>query len=187
MFEKHKETGQLAMSYVPTESRIFADRYFRDMRRLEAMHAGRLSPGVARWAAATAALYDRVKKAGSPVKQAAVLNKAIAYLNSVKPEERPYAMIAFYSANRSAQVCFATFDPGLHPLQGVHEEGLNIMQHLVDCDRNNRGKMISNVNIAYVSKHAMSRLHERGTNIDSNDAFASIAVLGHLARERKKA
>jgi hypothetical protein len=99
-------------------------------------------------------------------------------------------MIAFYSAKRSAQLCFAAFDPGLHPLQGVDEEGLNIIQHLVDCDRNNGGNMISNVNIAYVSKHAMSRLHERGenitANIDANDAFTSIAVLGHLARESKK-
>jgi hypothetical protein len=33
------------MSTIPTESRIFADRYCREARRLEAFHAGRLSPG----------------------------------------------------------------------------------------------------------------------------------------------
>ena len=30
---------------IPTESRIFADRYLRETRRLEKLHAGRLSPG----------------------------------------------------------------------------------------------------------------------------------------------
>ena len=34
---------------IPTESRIFADRYLRETRRLEKVHAARLAPGTTDW------------------------------------------------------------------------------------------------------------------------------------------
>lgn len=37
------------MSTIPTESRIFANRYLREARRLETLHAGRISPGATTW------------------------------------------------------------------------------------------------------------------------------------------
>ena len=70
------------MSTIPTESRIFADRYCREARRLEAFHAGRLSPGAKTWREAMTALFARLGKTRSPVKQATVVNKAAAYLAS---------------------------------------------------------------------------------------------------------
>ena len=68
------------MTALPTESRIFADRYGRNTRRLETLHAGRLSPGATTWDQAVRALHDRMDRATSPsTKRAAVLNKAIAF------------------------------------------------------------------------------------------------------------
>jgi hypothetical protein len=81
------------MSTIPTESRIFADRYCREARRLEALHAGRISPGTRTRREAMTALLARMGKI-SPVKQEAMVDKAIAYLAGVKPEDCTHMTIA---------------------------------------------------------------------------------------------
>jgi len=54
------------MSTIPTESRIFADRYCREIKLLEALHAGKLSPGSKTWREAMPALYKRMLQTGGP-------------------------------------------------------------------------------------------------------------------------
>ena len=63
------------------------------------------------------------------------------------------------------------FSTGLHPFVGVEEEGLNIMQHFLHCDRRGATSMITGVNLTYVSKHAMGRLHERGYDLTAIGAY----------------
>ena len=58
---------------IPTESRIFADRYLRETRRLEKVHAARLSPGTNNWSDALHGLSRRLSKIGSPIKRVAAL------------------------------------------------------------------------------------------------------------------
>lgn len=177
------------MAAIPTESRIFADRYLRDVRRLEALHAGYISPGTKRWRDALQALYARMGRNGSPAKQAAVLRKAAAYLNGVNLEDRAHFMISHSSASRSALMCFMGFSAGEHPLLGVDEEGLNITQHLIRCGRAGSAHLISDVPLSYVSKHAMGRLHERDRDLTSGGVtgvFAFVGVLGYLTKDSEK-
>jgi hypothetical protein len=51
-------------SRIPTESRIFTDRYIREARRLEKLHADRLAPGAATWEQAVELLYKRMVRGG---------------------------------------------------------------------------------------------------------------------------
>ncbi len=112
------------MATIPTESRIFADHYCREVRRREALHAGRMAPGPKTWRDAPPSLYERMRRSGSPTKQAAILRKAITYLNSVKREDTAHIMIGHTGASRSAFLTFATLCAGLHPLMGVDEEDI---------------------------------------------------------------
>lgn len=167
------------MSPIPTMSRIFADRYCREARRLEALHAGRLSPGATTWREAMKALLARLGKV-SPVKQAALINKATTYLTGVTDEDCAHTMIARSSASRSAYLSFATFNAGKHPLVGVNEEGINIMQHRIRCDRHGGSHMFSNIDLAYISKHALARLHEREGDLTRDNATTALSVIGAL-------
>jgi hypothetical protein len=177
------------MATIPTESRIFADRYLREMLRREALHADRISPGTKTWRDALPALYARMRQSGSPTRQAATLRKAITYLTSVKLGDCAHTTIGHTGASRSAFLTFATFSAGQHPLIGVDEEGINIVQHFVSCERGGSAKLISDLNLAYISKHAIGRLHEREldlTNDGATGAFAFIGMLGYLTRDSEK-
>ena len=177
------------MSPIPTASRIFGDRYFRDVRRLEKLHAGCIASGTATWTNAFKALLARMRLANSPVKQAAILGKAIAYLNGVAPEDLAHIMFDCSQDSRSAGMHCATFSAGLHPFKNVDEEGLSILQHVIYCDRRCRATLIGGCDLAYVSLHAMRRLHERGydlTAVQATSIFAFIGILSFLTRGSDK-
>jgi hypothetical protein len=178
------------MSTIPTESRIFADRFFRELRRLEALHAGRIAPGTKTWQDALLALHDRMGRAGSPSRQAAVLGGAITYLDGIEYDERTYIRFAAYSRSRAAGLALATFNADKHPLVGVHEQGINILAHVIYCERSGVTSLISDVNLAYVSRHAFGRMHEREPNIahaiNVRSVLVYVGVLGYLTRASEK-
>lgn len=122
------------------------------------------------------ALLARMGKIRSPVKQAALVDKATTYLTSTELEDCAYMMIGCHSASRSASLCFATFNASRHRLVGVTEEGISIRQHLLSCDRNGRSHLISDTDFAYVSKHAIGRLHEREVDLTRDHATSAIGV-----------
>ena len=72
---------------IPTESRIFADRYLRETRQLEKVHASRLSPGAGDWGDALRGLNQRLSKIGSPIKRVAALRGIVEYLNGLAAEQ----------------------------------------------------------------------------------------------------
>jgi hypothetical protein len=173
------------MANIPTESRIFADRYFREARRFEALHASRLSPGTTTWRDALQVLFERMDKVGSPIKQAAILKAAITVLQNIDPEEAMHVGFGCHAGKRAASLCFATFSPGRHPLKGVDEEGLSVLQHVISCRRDGGGELVADINLAYISKHAVSRLHERDYKLTAGSAFgifAFVGILGWLTR-----
>jgi hypothetical protein len=176
------------MSTIPTESRIFADRNLRELRRLEALHAGRIAPGARTWREALSALYDRIGRAGGPKQQTAILRSTMDYLDSVQNEDCCHIVLTAASRSRSATLCFATLSAGQHPFLGACEEGVNIMAHAIRIQRDGCSSGFSDVDIAYVSKHAIGRLHERehvsGDNL--RGVLGYIGVLGHLTRHSEK-
>jgi hypothetical protein len=176
------------MSPIPTLSRIFADRNLRELRRLEALHAGHIAPGARTWREALSALYDRLGRAGGPKQQTAILRSTIDYLDSIPNEDCCHIMIAACSRSRSATLYFATLSAGQHPFRGASEEGVNIMAHAIHSQRDGTSSGFSDVDIAYVSKHAIGRLHEREHVSDDNlrGVLGYIGVLGHLTRHSEK-
>lgn len=109
------------MSPIPTESRIFANRYARELKRKEKLHATRISPGAVTWDDAINRLFDRMAAAGSPTKQAAVLAKAITYLDGVSPADTAHIGIVSHSAKRAAALGFVTLSAGTHPFLSVED------------------------------------------------------------------
>ena len=176
------------MNPVPKWGPRLARLYSEDVRRLEALHADKLSPGAKTWEAAVEALYRRTVDAG-PVKGAKLIGKAIDYLDSVGRDERCHLMIASECRSRSACLMFTTFAAGDHPDRNVRERGLNIALHIILCSRS-LPRCGTGIPVAYISRHAMNRLYERGHDITENShatsLFAFVGVLGYLTHHSEK-
>lgn len=171
---------------IPTESRIFADRYLRETRHFEALHAANISPGTNTWVGAVKALFARMQQKG-PSKRAVIIRQAADYLDHAEGL-RHFMLMPSAAASRSASLWFAAFKAGHHPLVGVEEEGVSIVQHLILCTRNG-AKLLGNIELAHVSWHAIARLHQRGDGLTMDQAsgvLKFIAALGHLTRYNKK-
>jgi hypothetical protein len=175
------------MASIPTASRIFADRYCREARRLEALHAGLLAPGTKTWGAALAALF-RCGSAGGPVRQAALLRQAIARLNAIPPAEAVHiALVGGSRGKRTAALMLMTFGAGRHPL-GLDEDGLRVLLHALTCARGGAG-LHADILLTYISRHAMGRLHERGHRLAAGAArsvFGYLGILGLITRHSDK-
>lgn len=69
---------------------------------------------------------------------------------------------------------FATFAIGEHPDPMVQEEGVCISMHAIICSRS-RPSWTSGVPVAFVSRHALQRLYERGHNVTFGNATSLLA------------
>ena len=170
------------MTTVPRWAPRLARLYSVDVRRLEALHAARLSPGTTTWETAVEDLYLRMLKAG-PVKGSRLIRRAADYLNSIEPDETCHFVISHSIGSRTAFLMFATFSYGHHPDPAVREEGLNILLHIISAKRSGPSRAVG-VPVAYISRHAINRLYERGHDITekihATGAFVYIGVLGFL-------
>ena len=110
------------------------DLHSEDIRRLEAFHADRLSPGASTWEQAVGTLFKRIIAIG-PAKGTRLVQKAIDYLNSVDQDARRHILITAQCRSRSAYLLFATFSYGGHPDLRVKEEGLAIELNYLHCSR----------------------------------------------------
>jgi hypothetical protein len=174
---------------VPRWGPRLARLYSEDVRKLEALHAGRLAPGASTWEQAVESLFKKLVKAG-PAKGTKLVKKTIDYLGSIDSCERSHFMVANHCASRTAILMFATFRIGPHPdPRVIKEEGLSIELHILQCSRSHPSYTVG-VPVAYISRHAMNRLYERGHDITDNShatsVFAFIGVLGFLTHRSKK-
>lgn len=176
------------MAPLPTESRIFADRYMRDLRQREASFSNRISRNTTNWADAMYSFYQRVGHAGSPLKRARMIRDLTNDLNEGVMEGAHF-LLDCGGANRSAGLMFAAMSAGENPFLGVDEEGVNITQYNIISQRNGDLYVLPDLDIAYVSKHAIGRLHERGhdlTNMKATCVLACVGILGLLTRDSAK-
>ena len=181
--------GRGAVTVVPKWGPRLARLYSADVRRLEALHADRLSPGATSWEQAVGALFKRMVEIG-PAKGTKLVKKAIDYLNGVNQDARRHLLIATQCRSRNAYMLFATFSYGRHPDLGVvKEKGLAIELHYLHCSRSRPSHAVG-IPVAFVSRHAMNRLYGRGHDITDNTSatgvFAFVGVLGFLMHQSKK-
>jgi hypothetical protein len=176
------------MNTIPKWGPRLARLYSEDVRKLEAIHADRLSPGTKTWNEAVVALYHRMSDIG-PVKGTKLLMKAAAYLNALGRDERAHLMLSCGGGKRNSHLSFATFSYGNHPDARVREEGLTLSIHVVHCSRA-EPRCASGIPVTFISKHAISRLYERGHDISENShatsVFAFLGVLGFLTHHDSK-
>ena len=159
---------------IPRWGPRLARLYSEDVRKLEAKHAGQLSPGSSTWEQAVEALYHRMSDAG-PVKGSKLVGKALDYLRSIDPDERAHFVMADWCGSRTALMMLASFSYGPHPDRRVKEEGLNIELHIIQCSRS-KPRCAIGIPVAYISRHALNRLYERGHDIRENSHAVSIFV-----------
>ena len=176
------------MAPLPTKSRIFADRYRRDLKQREAHLAGKITAGAKTWTEAMHVFSESVMDAGSPIKRADMILKLTNFLND-SIEEGAHFLLDCGKGKRTGGVIFATLSAGENPLLGVDEEGVCIAKHHVLSRRNGLISAISGTDIAFVSKHAIGRLHERGHDLSNSKAtcvLACVGILGLLTRNSSK-
>jgi hypothetical protein len=98
-------------------------------------------------------------------------------------------MVATNCRNRTAILMLATFSIGSHPDQRVKEDGLSIVLHVIRCSRARQAR-VTNIPTAYISRHAMNRLYERGHDLVENshttNIFTFIGALGYLVHRSEK-
>lgn len=179
------------MSPIPTESRIFADRYMRELRKREALNSNRLSPGAKTWTDAMLDVFDQVGNMGNPIKRAKRIKEIAGYLNSAIDTDDGFAhfVLDYGGSNRSAGLLLATLGVGEHPIQGVHEDGVNILHHFITSRRGGTVRACADLNLAYISKHALARMHERGLNMSADaitGVLSCIGVMGIILRNAKQ-
>jgi hypothetical protein len=118
-----------------------------------------------------------------PVKGAKLVGKAVDYLCGVGSDEIAHFMVTEWRGRRSAVMMVATFSYGEHPDQRVDEEGLSIKLHVLKCGRS-QSRCAAGIPVAFISRHALNRLYERGHDICENihavSVFARIGALGYL-------
>lgn len=176
------------MAPLPTESRIFANRYRRELKQREAKMANLVSSGTTHWLDAMQTFVERVDRAGSPIKRAALVKSLSRELNSTT-KEGTHFMLACGGGNRSFGLMFATLSAGENPLMGIDEEGVNINQHYLYCQRGGNVLALCGSDLAFVSNHAIGRMHERGCDLDDNKAtclLSCIGALGLITRHSEK-
>lgn len=168
------------MSPIPTESRIFADRYMRELRKREALHSNRLAPGTKNWTDAMLTIFDHVGNIPNPIKRAKRIREIGDYLDKAIDTDDGFAhfVLDVGGSNRSAGLVLATLGVGEHPIQGVREDGINILHHFIMSRRGGEVRACADLNLAYISKHALARMHERGLNMDADALTGVLSCIG---------
>ena len=87
---------------------MIADRYLRETRRLEKVHADRLSPGAANWSDALQGLSQRLSKIG--INQARrPLRRIVDYLNGLGATSEQIRHISFHYGQTSRTAAVWSF------------------------------------------------------------------------------
>ena len=175
--------------YIPTESMIFAKYLCRDLRDREALHANRIAPGTKTWREAVPAIAEGFSDM-SPIRQAAIVRDVTAYLKSDAASEKfAHLVLDSHARKRSALLALATLTPTIHPFVGNGEDGVCILLHILRNYRNGDFHLLSEIDLAFISKHALARMHERGCDLSNNKAtgiLACLGILGLIVRLSKK-
>ena len=164
-----------------TESIAFANQLRREVNRLEKLHASNIAPGTTNWAGAFRIVFDNLEEVGSPIKQSAVLKNLFACVSSVDQEEEGIIFpLAYYNAKRTAGLSLVTIEFGQHPLTGPQESGVSVNKTTITVRRDGDA-CLSRAPLAYISKHAIERMHERRSHpLGIGRAMNMIASVGML-------
>src|SRR5262249_28133780 len=96
------------------------------------MHADRLVKGAPTWEAVTHGLIEQMKRNSNPIKRAAMLNKAIAYLKAVPQSQAIHLdLMADVRGKRTVELVFGTYSLCSNPLHEFREEVLSVRENVI--------------------------------------------------------
>jgi hypothetical protein len=175
------------MAAISTEGRVFVAQLTRDLAAREAAGANALSPGAKQWPAAFRSFSESLSKAGSPTKAAKMFRTAFARLEATQKQQYTCVLNCFMGLSRTGFLEVMTFEVGRHPLVDAREEGVIVW--LYRCRLRRRGQIeISTHKLAFISWHALARMHERSA-VDifgGGGLVAGCGIAGHLMRRSSK-
>ena len=120
-------------------------------------------------------------KARSPVKVAAMVHDVAAYFDGVPADQRAHLVVEHSGGSRSAVLVPVTYYAGPNPLAGVDEDGVNIEMHMMRSDRHGAGLVATGLPLAYLSNHAVARLHQRESATSESNFRNTIGLVAALA------
>ena len=118
-----------------------------------------------------------------------MLRGIVDYLKGLGATSEQIRHISFHYGQSSRVFSFATFHADPNPLHGVgDEDGLSMLLHQIRTDR--RGvELVSNIHIAFVSRHTIAQLHQRSSELSGwgiTATFMLVGVVGYLTRNSEK-
>jgi hypothetical protein len=175
------------MAAIATEGRIFVAQLVREIRRREVIGANALSPGTKVWRDAVFAFRRSLKNADGPVKAAKLLRAARERLQI--GQRQGACFINFSQArSRSGNFEFLTWEAAKHPLLNEGYDGIIVRAYFCMLQRNGSGIAGPRARLAFISWHALARMHER-SSVDiftAKGVVAACGVVGYLLQESAK-
>ena len=154
--------------------------YSEDVRRLEALHAGRLSPGARLGSKRSRHCSRRLVEVG-PAKGTKLVTKTIDYLSGVDSDGAASSWSRTLPSRNRDSCCLP---PSARPSPGPKgDQGGRVVHRtsLLQCSRSHPSYTVG-VPVAYISRHAMTGSTNAVTTspitADATSVFAFIGVLG---------
>lgn len=172
---------------ISTEGRVFVAQLTRDLLARERAGADTLAPGTKTWADAFQKFAVALSKNGSPVKAAAQFKAAIDRMMRVN-KKRCCLVNAYMHRSRSGYMEVLTYEVAKHPLTNTGNEGIVVRAYHCQLTRNGRIRIGYGDQIAFISWHALARMHERGgvDKLIASGFIAACGLAGMLMRESDK-
>lgn len=172
---------------VSTEGRVFVAQLTRDLAAREIAGAKLLAPGTKQWCEAFKSFGHAVSKTGSPTKAARMFNAAIPRLQSAQQQGACF-INCFMGRSRSAFFEVLTYEVAKHPLTNAGYDGIAVRVYHCALQRKGRIMIGYGDQVAFVSWHALARMHERSAAdiFLANGIVVLCGMAGILMRESHK-
>lgn len=172
---------------VSTEGRVFVAQLTRDLAAREIAGCRRLAPGTKRWSEAFTSFAHAVSRAGSPTKAAKMFRDALLRLRAAQADGACYVN-CFIGRSRSAFFEVLTYEVAKHPLTNAGYDGIVVRAYHCGLQRKGRILIGYGDQLAFVSWHALARMHERSAAdiFLANGVVALCGMAGILMRESHK-
>ena len=168
---------------ISTEGRVFVAQLTRDVTAKERIGANLVSPGAKCWHSAFKGLSQALTKAYGPRGACDVVRKFIRQAQAAQGEESCFLNF-HYTTKRSAAFELMTWEVAKHPLLKDGQEGILIKSYFCLLRRNGYAGLGCRAILAFISWHALARLHERAAVdiLDAKGLVAGCGLVGLLMR-----
>ena len=176
----------MTITAISTEGRVFVAQLTRDVIANERTSANLMAPGAKCWHDAFKGLNKTLATANGPRGAATVVRDFIKRAQAAQQQGSCFVNF-YYVTKRAAAFEILTWEVDKHPLLngGQEKEGLLVKSYFCLLRRNGYACFGCRAVLAYISWHALARLHERGAVdiLDAKGLVAGCGLVGLLMRD----